>query len=487
MGRAPEPYLPEPDKLYEVALRDGVRSPFRPDDELWDGDGGSGDARDGNGARGSGARGSGARGNAGGAASPDTDTTQEGATSSGEQVDPVTIDLDGIMRRVREVPVEPGNYAGLQANERALLYTSRQAGGGFGGGADLMALPFESEDPEPVTVLENARSAEPSGNGDKILVRRGNDFYVIDARPQAAGNDLDDAQVNLDGWAFSIDVREDFRQMMVDAWRMERDYFYDPNMHGVDWDGALAKYLPLVDRITTRDELSDLIGRFVGELSALHTSVRGGDTRSGDDNVSVPALGARVLRDPAAGGYRIDYIYQSDPDYPDEMSPLADPYLDVETGDVILAVNGTPTLSVPDIGALLRNQSNRQVLLAIRDASAAASAGGGASGGSGGGGDTGGSGRGGNNSGEQQPSSSSEPRAGAGATRDIVVIPTNNERNLRYSDWEYTRRLHVEQRGDGRIGYVHLRAMGGGDIEDWYRQFYPVFNREGLIIKVAGS
>jgi tricorn protease len=74
--------------------------------------------------------------------------------------------------------------------------------------------------------------------------------------------------------------------------------------------------------------------------------------------------------------------------------------------------------------------------------------------------------------------------ADAGDSRPVVVSPTNGERNLRYSDWEYTRRLHVEERGEGRIGYVHLRAMGGGDIEAWYRQFYPVFNREGLIIDV---
>ena len=88
--------------------------------------------------------------------------------------------------------------------------------------------------------------------------------------------------------------------------------------------------------------------------------------RSGDENVSVPSLGARILRDPAAGGYRIDYIYQSDPDYPDEMSPLADPYLEIDEGDVIESVNGIATLDVPDIGALLRNQGGRQVLLGVR-------------------------------------------------------------------------------------------------------------------------
>jgi tricorn protease len=255
-------------------------------------------------------------------------------------------------------------------------------------------------------------------------------------------SNLGENRVDLGGWTFPIDVREDWRQIFVDAWRLERDWFYDPNMHGVDWEATRDKYLPLVDRVTTRNELSDLIGRVVGELSALHTSVRGGDLRRGDDNIQVPTLGARLIRDPQAGGYRIDYIYQSDPDYPDEMSPLADPDLNVHAGDVIVAVNGVGTLDVPDIGALLRNQQGRQVLLTVRS---------------------------------------------EGRSRDLIVVPTTGAFNLRYSDWEYTRRQIVEEAGAGTIGYVHLRAMGSNDITKWYREFYPVFDRQALIIDVRNN
>jgi tricorn protease len=204
---------------------------------------------------------------------------------------------------------------------------------------------------------------------------------------------------------------------------------------------VLEKYLELVGRITTREELNHLIGRVIGELSALHTSVRGGDMREGDDNVAVASLGARLYRDADAGGYRIDYIYQNDPDYPDELSPLADPDLGIENYDVIQMINGIDTLSVRHIGALLRNQQGRQVLLRIAPAD-------------------------------------------GGESRDVIVTPIGNESNLRYSDWEYTRRLEVEDKGDGQIGYVHLRAMGGGDINSWYRQFYPVFDRPALIVDV---
>ena len=92
---------------------------------------------------------------------------------------------------------------------------------------------------------------------------------------------------------------------------MERDYFYDKNMHGVDWDKMYDKYLPLVDRVTTRNELNDVISRLIGELSALHTAARGGDLRSDNKNIQVASLGAETTRDEANGGYRIDYIYKS--------------------------------------------------------------------------------------------------------------------------------------------------------------------------------
>ncbi|HSM60371.1 MAG TPA: S41 family peptidase, partial [Longimicrobiales bacterium] len=405
--RQPEPYFENQWEIYEIALRAGVRSPFRPADELAADTGGAGrDERPGR-------------------------QAEEAPPSA------VEIELDGIQRRLARVPVDAGNYGSLTANRTALFLLSRDEG--FGGPADLLAVPFEGDEHEPVAVVEDVRSYEPSGDGSKLLERQGGNHAIIDARAQKVAS-LADARVDLSDWAFPLDVREDWRQIYVDAWRMERDYFYDPGMHGVDWEGVRDKYLPLVERVTTREELSDVIGRVIGELSALHTSVRGGDLREGDDDVSVASLGARLERDPGAGGWRVDYIYRSDPDYPDEMSPLADPFVGVHEGDVIEAVNGVGTLDVPNIGALLRNQGGKQVRLRVRTPGA-------------------------------------EPR-------DVVVTATTSEQGLRYSDWEYTRRLKVEEEGEGRIGYMHLRAMGGGNLTEWYRNFYPVFDRQGLIIDV---
>ena len=204
----------------------------------------------------------------------------------------------------------------------------------------------------------------------------------------------------------------------------------------------LEKYLPLVDRVTDRNELSDLQAQMISELSALHSSVRTGDDREGLDDVEPASLGAVLARDEAAGGYRVAHIYRSDPDIPDERSPPVRPGINVQEGDVILHINGVSTLSVPDPGALLRNQAGKQVRLRVCHAD--------------------------------------------GAKRDVIVtaISQNREADLRYDEWEYTRRLRVEESSDNEIGYVHLRAMSRGNIAEWQREFYPVFNRQGLIIDV---
>lgn len=231
--------------------------------------------------------------------------------------------------------------------------------------------------------------------------------------------------------------------MFVDAWRMERDYFYDRNLHNIDYQGLLERHRPFVERVSDRAELNDLLAHLVGELSALHTFVRGGDMRRPADSVVPGSLGARLARDEAKGGWRIDHIYRADPEYPERLSPLGKPMSEIREGDVIAAVDGVPTLGVPDPSLLLRNTAGRQVLLGIR------------------------------------------PAAGGPSRKEIVIPMTPAaDADLRYAEWEYTRRLEVERAGRGELGYVHLRAMGGDNYTEWVKSFYPVFNRKGLIIDV---
>ena len=407
--RQPEPFFDVSEKLYHVALKKGTRSPFRENDELHGDDNNNQTLKK-------------------------RRNKKNKRKVKGDSVI-IKIDYSGIQKRIIEVPIEPGNYNGLEVSGKALYLMSSVTG--VNAKRNLSFVKIDNEDLELRTLVSDVNSYELSGNGEKILVRKGKSYYVIDAGTSKV-SDISKNKINLSGWKFPITPREDWKQIFTDAWRMERDYFYDKNMHGVDWDAMHEKYFPLVDRVTTRNELSDLIGRFVGELSALHTSVRGGDLRQDDKDISVASLGAVFSRDEKNKGFKIDYIYKADPDYPNEKSPLDDPYLDVEVGDIITKVNGIDALSAIDIGELIRNESGKQVRMTILRGD---------------------------------------------LHRDIVVKPIANEYNLRYRDWEYNNRLKVEN-SENKIGYLHLRAMGSNDINQFYREFYPVFNKSGLIVDV---
>ncbi len=341
------------------------------------------------------------------------------------------------------MPVPAGRFGALSTDGHRLYWLSTDTS--LEPKRKLMALAIEREKPEPKTVLEDVKAYYLSADRKKLLVVKERDkeseLYVFDAGDKAPEK-LSESKVDLGHWTFSFEPREQWRQMFVEAWRLERDYFYDRGMHGLDWPKIRDKYLPLVDRVRSRGELNDLLAQMVSELSALHIFVRRGDLRHGPDDIDVASLGAELEKDTAAGGDRVARIYASDPDLPQSLSPLRRNGVGVEVGDVIEAVNGVPALSVVDFAAHLRNQGGRQVLLHVR------------------------------------------PKAALG--HDVVVVPmrSGDSRNLRYDDWELERRRRVEEQGKGAIGYVHLRAMSGDDYAQWARDYYPVFQRQGLIIDV---
>ncbi|MFH1143533.1 MAG: S41 family peptidase [Candidatus Eisenbacteria bacterium] len=404
-SRQPDPYFERTTMIYELALTPGLRSPFEPSNEL----------------------------------APAEDAPEESTDATPPPR--VAIEAAGLAARLVEVPIEPGNYSNLFIAGTRLYWLAlpdRHAAK-----RSLRSAPMQYRDLEVATLADSLEGAELSADAKKILLRTGDALHVIDAGAGEKPELNEKTMVGLSQWAFSLDPREEWRQMFIEAWRLERDYFYDPQMHGVDWPAMRDRYLPLVERVSDRAELSDLLAQMVSELSALHIFVYGGDFRSGKDDIQPAELGALLERDAAAGGYRVERVFLSDPDRPALASPLARPGVAVEAGDVILSVDGVPALAASDAGALLRHKAGRQVLLEVRP-------------------------------------------QGTKETRRVIVNPLASAEaaDLRYHEWEYTRRLEVERRGDGRIGYVHLRAMGGEDIDQWMREFYPVFDREGLIIDV---
>jgi len=352
---------------------------------------------------------------------------------------PVVVVLDGIMDRLWEVPVPAGNYSNLTATESTLFLTDRDAAAPAASATRLIAVPIKNKDVETATVIGGISTVRVSADGKKLLVRQGENLVVLDA---TARNVTDTAKqrVNLAGLRFAYSPRESWRQMFTDAWRLHRDYFFAKNMHGVDWKANLAKHLPLADRVTDRYELNDLLAYLISEVSALHSSVTTGAFRTPDPQINIATLGARWSRDEAAGGYRLDRIYRSDPDFLERRGPLLRPGLGIREGDVILEINGVPTLSVPDAAALLRDQAGKQVLLKLKP-------------------------------GEAEP-----------FLRIVTPLPVAEASNLRYSDWQYTRRLIVDEKSKGEIGYAHLRAMGTENFYEFVRQAYAANDKAGLIL-----
>jgi tricorn protease len=430
--REPEPFFNETEKLYLVSLIKDGRSPFEANDELHPAEKTKSKAETSESQSASNTK-------TNAAALSDKSRKTEAKAEETNKPPAVLIDLEGLQDRIAAVPVPPGNYRDLAVTEKRLIWISTTIGSSAK--TNVMTLEITNNDPKPKVFAEDIKQFELSQDGHKILLTKGDDYFVVDSSKDAPVKL--EKSVDLKNWSFSLSPREERRQMLGEAWRLLRDFFYDTNMHGVDWPAMRAKYLPLADRTRDRAELSDLIADMVGELSALHIFVFGGDFREGPDQVQPASLGAALARDEAHGGCRIEHIYRSNPDFPEQLSPLAKPGLNLRDGDIIQAINGVPVLSVPDPAALLRNQEGQQTLLSVKTAA--------------------------------------EPKP-----REVIVTPISRARDmdLRYSDWEYSRRLLVEQEGKGDIGYVHLRAMGPKDIATWAADFYPVFNRKGLIIDV---
>jgi len=415
-ARQPDPNFDKSMKIYELALVPGVRSPFAPVDELHPEKAEKKEEQK-------------------------PEKQPEGKKEAGVTV---KIDFAGLASRLEEVPVPPGNYSGLEATDKRLCWLER--GEGPESKRALQCVDVGNKGEAPETLMADVHGYELSLDRKKLLVAKGDDYYILDAsvKPGALGDAkaLAKAKMDLSHWALDTNPRAEFHELFTDAWRLERDYFYDRHMNGVDWKAMRDRYLPLVDRVADREELNDVIAQMVSELSALHIFVRGGDSRKPADEVELASLGAVLVRDEKAGGFVVKHIFLHDPDLPDEAPPLARPDSLVAEGEVITSIDGQNALSVPDERELLRGKAGRKVMLQVKSAN--------------------------------------------GETREVLVTPisASAESNLRYDEWEYTRRIHVDKESHDAIGYVHLRAMTAADIDQWARDFYPVYNRAGLIIDV---
>ena len=360
----------------------------------------------------------------------------------------VKIVWEGLLDRIVEFPMDPGNIGGLSAIEGKFYYIQWPSDGwrgsdhGDDGPKSSLHL-YDIKKKKDYTVVKGATSYTLSADLKKIAVRKKKDFVIMDAgekKEPEADEDDKEAGLHLDDWIYDVDPRLEWRQIFNEAWRLQRDFFYDPGMHGINWKEQKEHYGALVDRINSRDELNDVIGQLIGELSAGHTYVAGGDVQ-GSKSVGAGVLGIDASRT-TDGFYRIDRILTGDRWVTKETSPLAAPGLNVKAGDFLVAIDGKPVNSVPNYQQLLINRADKLTTVSVNT----------------------------------KPS--------LDGARELIVKPLGSEYDLRYWDWVYQKMAYVNEQSNGQIGYVHLSDMGQDGMVQWMREYYPQAKKKSLIMDV---
>ena len=358
----------------------------------------------------------------------------------------VTVDVEGLMDRVVGLPIAPANYGSLRMIDGKIYY-QRVPGGPVdarsedaeGSGPGTFAVYDLKERKE--TELGQVDEFEISADGKRVLVKQGSAFALIDL-PSAKFEAKD--KLDLSGLEMHLDRRVEWAEIYNESWRRMRDYFYAPNMHGIDWPAIREKYAALLPSVGYRYDLTYLIGEMIAELHIGHTYVGGGD-RPQAPRVQTGLLGAELSRDPQSRAYRIDRILKGENWQEGTHSPLTEIGVNVREGDYILAVNGKPVREMANIYAALIGTVGKQVTLRVN-------------------------------------STSADPGA-----RDVTVIPIADEGPLYYYNWVSHNVDVVTKKTDGQVGYIHIPDMGFGGLDEFVKHFYPQLGKRALIIDDRGN
>lgn len=344
----------------------------------------------------------------------------------------VRIDFESIADRIESLPITPGSYMGLIPVADGIYY----AGGGSGGRSFKFYDLKEKKEIDLGSI--GAYTATPDKK--KLLIRQGQDFYI---EPLGKSKITPSNKLNLDGMKIQVDLRAEWKQIYYESWRQMRDYFFDPDMHGVDWLAQRKKYEPLLEHVNHRDDLTYIIGELIGELNVGHAYVNSGD-RPAVDRIPLGLLGGRFSRH-QNGYYRIDSLLSGESWDKSLYSPLRAPGVDAQIGDFIVSINGQSVREMDNLFQSLIGKANQLV--------------------------------------EMELSASGSPDD----IRKVLVKPIDNEADLYYHEWVQQNIRKVDDASNGRIGYVHIPDMGVNGLNQFARYFYPQLDKEALIIDDRGN
>ncbi|HQG46762.1 MAG TPA: PDZ domain-containing protein, partial [bacterium] len=364
-----------------------------------------------------------------------TKAPESGKKESAVVVTPLKIDLDGLAQRIVGLPVTPAQYGHLSAVEQKLYYIRRSSKD-----EKPLLLMYDLKE-QKETELGQIDGYEISANQKKMLVKQGSAYALIDL--PTAKIEIKD-KLDLTGMEVALDRKAEWRQIFTESWRQMRDFFYAPNMHGVDWDGVKEKYGALVDYVEHRADLTYLIGEMIGELNAGHTYVGGGDLPK-TKRIKLGLLGAQISKEVASGYFRIDRILKGENWQTKDRSPLAEIGVNAAPGDYILAIDGQPTAAMPNLYAALVNKAGKQVVLRLNKTPTAT------------------------------------------GSREVTVVPIDSEAELYYYDWVQNNIAKVDKATGGTVGYIHIPDMGTHGLNEFVKYYYPQLQKKALIIDDRGN
>lgn len=347
----------------------------------------------------------------------------------------VTVDVDGLKDRIVGLPIKAAAYRNLTSIGDNLYYLRK------GSKDEKSLLFFYDLKKQKETELGQINGYEISADQKKMLVSQEKSYAIIDM-PKAKIKI--EKKLNLSDMQVKLNKKKEWTQIFEECWRQMREFFYAPNMHGVDWEGLREKYRPLVKHVNHRVDLTYIIGEMIGELSVGHTYVGGGDWEKAK-RIKTGLLGAKIVRDKNSGYFQIKEILRGQNWDKTLRSPLTEIGVDVNEGDYILAINGKSTKDEKNIYASLVNTIGKQVTLTVN---------------------------------------ASSTKKGS---RNVVVTPIADESNLYYFDWVQTNIKKVDKATDGKVGYLHVPDMGVHGLNEFVKYFYPQLKKKALIIDVRGN
>lgn len=420
-----------PTRLVALPLRRDVPSPLA---QRNDTEGGADAAKEGekDGPEGEKTRPASEKGGAGKAAAGQEKAAE--AAKAGERPQPVEIDLDGLEARAVVLPPRADTYRNLHAVSGKLLFR-RLPRQGSGPDAKSPILYYDLAEREEKTILDDADGFEVTSDGKKLLVGSKRKFAIVEVKAaQKFEKPMRTAEMQA-----RVDPRAEWRQIFSDAYRFERDYFYDPGMHGVNWAQVRDHYLRLLDDAVTRWDVNFVLGEFIAELNASHTYHGGGDLEE-PARRGVGMLGVDWALDEEAGAYQVKHIVSGGPWDADVRSPLAEPGVNVKEGDYILAVNGVRLEPDRDPWAAFEGLADMPVTLTVN----------------------------------------SKPTFAG--SRQMVVKTLADETELRFREWIEQRRKRVDEATGGRAGHIYVQSTGVDAQNELVRQFMAQWRKDGLVI-----